>query len=405
MTTVLLADRVPDAIVASLRGLGLTIRNEPQITAEELPSALTGVNILVVRAKRVTAAALEAGKELSLVVRAGAGVNAIDVECASQRGIHVANCPGANADAVAELTLGLILAADRDIVNATIDLRAGKWRKKTYSNGYGLKTRTLGILGFGAIGRAVAERAKGFGMKVVAWSRSLSDEVADQYDVRRCESPVEVARASDIVSIHVAYTPETHHLVNSHVLENMRDGAILVNTSRGELLDTTAAKGMMQRKGLKLALDVFEAEPAAEEGVFNEADWAALITATPHIGASTKQTSEAIATEVVRIIQTYLQTGFVRGSVNICKQSPATHCLVVRHLDRVGVLSDILLRLREEQINIQEMQNVVFDGAHAAVCTLRLDSPPSQQVLQAMSACENILQVTLTPTPTVEGGS
>lgn len=396
MSLVLLADRVPDSILTSLTALGLTVRNEPQLTAEDLPLALEGVHILVVRAKKVTAAAIEAGKELSLIVRAGAGVNAIDVACASRLGVHVANCPGANAVAVAELTLGLIVAADRDIVNATIDLRDGLWRKKKYSSGHGLKGRRLGILGFGAIGQSVARRARAFEMDVMAWSRSLTETDAELHDVVRVSSPAELAKVSDVLSIHVAYTPETHHLVNASVLELLRPGAIVVNTSRGELMDTAAARRLIQERGLKLALDVFENEPAAEECSFNDIDLARHITGTPHIGASTRQTSEAIAVEVVRIIDTYLRTGQVRGSVNICRQSPATHNLVVRHLDRVGVLSDILQRLREEQINIQEMQNVVFEGAYAAVCTLRLDSAPSKQLLERIGSNENILQVTLT---------
>lgn len=395
MYNVLLADRVAEHIPDALRAWGLRVRNEPELSASQLVQALPGVNILVVRGTKVASEALRANRDLSLVVRAGAGVNTIDVRTASELGIHVANCPGANADAVAELCWGLILAADRSLVEATLDLRAGRWRKKAYSNGHGLKTRRLGLVGFGAIGQRVAAKGRAFGMDVLVWSRSLTEETAAAHGVTLAKDPLEVARAADVVSIHVALTPETRYLVNRKFLTTMRDGAILVNTARGEVVETEALQEVLATNRLRVALDVFDPEPEGDEGDFPLTDLAARITATPHIGASTRQTSEAIAAEVLRIIEAYVFRGEVRGSVNIRQRSPANFTLRVRHFDRVGVLSDILLRLKEEDINVEEMQNEVFEGAQAAVCTVRLEKPPSQRVLDAIADNPDVLQVTL----------
>ena len=166
---ILIADKVSAKMVADLKALGCDVALEPDVSAEALPASLAGVEILIVRSKQVTAAAIEAGASLSLIIRAGAGVNTIDIKKASEKGVYVANCPGKNTDAVAELAIGLLIAADRRIPDALIDLRAGRWRKKEYGKARGLKGRTLGIIGLGSIGKAVARRALGLEMNVIGW--------------------------------------------------------------------------------------------------------------------------------------------------------------------------------------------------------------------------------------------
>ncbi|MEM8677778.1 MAG: NAD(P)-dependent oxidoreductase [Planctomycetota bacterium] len=394
MVNVLIADRLADSALEALTALGAEVTNQPGLSADDLSLAIQDFEVLVVRSTKVTRETLEQGRHLSLVVRAGAGVNTIDVASASGLGIHVANCPGTNAAAVAELTIGLLVAADRQIVNACRDLRAGKWLKKAYGHARGLRGRTLGLLGFGAIGQAVAAAAHGLGMHVKVWSRSLTDDVAERHGVERCVQPIDVAD-SDAVSIHLAATDQTRHMVDANFLAAMPTGAILLNTSRGPLVDTEALRQAIAERSLRVGLDVFEQEPSGGEAEFEDTALASMLTGTPHIGASTDQTSEAIAAEVVRIIREFATTGAVHHSVNLCDKADAAHTLVIRHYNRVGVLAGVLDGLREEQINVQQMENKIFDGKAAAVCTLSLDGCPSRELLDRLEAQDVILQVML----------
>lgn len=394
-TQILLADKLVDAVAQSLTAAGGKVHNNPKLTSDDLPDALKGIHILVVRSTRVTAEALESADDLSLVIRAGAGFNTIDVETASALGIQVANCPGKNAAAVAELAIGLLISCDRQIVNACSELRAGKWRKKEYGNSYGLKGRTLGLLGFGAIGKAVASAAQGLEMNVVAWSRSLTDEIALQYGIRRAASPHSLAEVSDAISVHLAQALETKHIVNRDFLALLRPGAILVNTSRGGLVDTSALRAAIVEKQLRVGIDVFEEEPEGGEAVFSDTALATMLTATPHIGASTAQTSEAIGNAVVEIIENFLRTGHALGAVNLCAKSGATSRLIVRHYNRVGVLASVLDALRAENINVEEMENTILEGGQAAVCSLSLDDPPSAALVKTLADHAAILQISL----------
>jgi D-3-phosphoglycerate dehydrogenase len=212
---ILIADKVSPKMLADLEALGGEVTLASDLSAEALPAALAGVEVLVVRSKQVTAAAIEAGSSLSLIVRAGAGVNTIDVRKASEKGVYVANCPGKNTDAVAELAIGLLIAADRRISEALIDLRAGQWRKKEYGKARGLKGRVLGIVGLGSIGRAVARRALGLEMNVVGWSRSLTPAKAKALAIGYCATLDELAEAADAVSVHLALSKDTRGLIGA----------------------------------------------------------------------------------------------------------------------------------------------------------------------------------------------
>jgi D-3-phosphoglycerate dehydrogenase len=392
---VLIADKLSKSTEEALKELGLTVETQPDLTADSLPDAIGDAHVLVVRSTKVTAATIDAASQLSLIVRAGAGVNTIDVDEASRCGIYVTNCPGKNSAAVAELAIGLLIACDRQIVAASNDLRNGRWRKKEYGKARGLRGRTLGVLGVGMIGREVICRAKGLGMHVIAWSRSLDENRAGELGVEFAATPLEVARASDAISLHVAATNETRHLVDAEFLAAMKDGAILINAARGEIVDQAALVAAIKQKGLRVGLDVFAEEPKQGEAPFADTELAGLVTATPHIGASTDEASEAIAAEVVRIVQLYRETGKPANTVNMCGKSPATHSLVVRHFNRVGVLASVLELLREEGINVEEMENTIFDGAQAACCTFQLDTSPSESILERLRTNEAILQVSL----------
>ncbi len=392
---ILIADKLSATTVSQLTDSSTQVRFEPELTADELTQQVGDTNILIVRSTRVTRETIDQAPNLSLIIRAGAGVNTIDVKEASSRGVYVTNCPGKNSAAVAELAIGLLIACDRRIVDASAAMRSGQWMKKEFGKAQGLKGRTLGILGLGTIGQAVARRAAALGMRVIGWSRSLTPELAAELGIEFAESPLQLASECDAVSLHLAAAPETKGLVGAAFLEQLKNGAILVNTARGDIVDVPALKSAIAQKGLRTGLDVFTDEPGSGTADFQDTELANLVTATPHIGASTEQASEAIADEVVRIVRSFRETGRPVNAVNLCARSPATHSLVVRHFNRVGVIAGVLDALREEGINVEEMDNTVFDGAAAACCTLQLDQPPSTELLTEVDAIENVLQVTL----------
>ncbi len=393
---VLIADKLPPRGLAELRELGLTVDSRPDLSTDDLPAALadTGAGILVVRSTKVPAAAFEAATNLGLVVRAGAGVNTIDLDAASRNGVFVANCPGRNAIAVAELTMGLLLAMDRRIPDAVADLRAGRWRKKHYGKAAGLLGRRLGLVGFGSIAQAVAERALAFGMEVGAYSRSLTEATAQAHGVKPYGSLSELLKDCDAVSLHVPYSESTRHLIGAPQLAKMKEGAMLVHTARGGVVDDTALREAVAAGRVRAGLDVFEDEPSGGEAAFH----AALrdvegVYGTPHIGASTQQAQLATAAEVARIIAGYVDSGEVANVVNVRPQRDSGWSIVVRHRDRVGVLASVLGALREENTNVQGMQNVIFRGNEAASATIVVQREPTDGLLNTLRAHEDILSV------------
>jgi D-3-phosphoglycerate dehydrogenase / 2-oxoglutarate reductase len=391
---VLIADKLAASSIKQLEALGCQVTNNPELSAETLPVAIADFDVLIVRSTKVSAAVIEASTGLSLIVRAGAGVNTIDLAAASQRGIHVTNCPGKNTEAVAELAIGLLIAADRRIPQAGADLAQQAWKKGEYGKARGLKGRTLGIIGLGNIARAVIARAKGLEMNIVAWSRSLTPETAEAMGITCAATPLEVAAQADAVSVHVAYAKATtHHLINAEFLAAMKKGAILINTSRGEVLDTAALKAAIREKGLRVGLDVFENEPKGSTDTFADSELAQLAICTPHIGASTDQASEAIADETVRIVKSYIETGLPLNVVNLRGTPVTTHGMVVRHYNRVGVLAMVLDALKAQGVNVEEMQNSIFAGGMAATCSLRLDTAPQPAIVAELVASPDIIQV------------
>ncbi|HEU4388867.1 MAG TPA: 3-phosphoglycerate dehydrogenase, partial [Blastocatellia bacterium] len=337
---VLFADKFPESGREQLKAAGFEVVYDPELKEEALVQAiaLMSPGLLVVRSTKVTKAMLEAGS-LSLVVRAGAGYNTIDVQTASARGIYVTNCPGKNSVAVAELAFALILALDRRIHDNVAELRQGRWNKKEYSKARGLFGRTLGLIGVGKIGQEMIPRAAAFGMPVVAWSKSLTPTRAEELGIEFKPTPNDVASASDVISVHVALKDETRNLIGEGFFGAMRKGSCFINTSRAEVVDEEALARAVKERGIRAALDVFAGEPAGGTGPVDSPLFKLDgVIGTHHIGASTEQAQEAISEETVRIILEYQTTGRAPNVVNLSKKSPATHLLVVRHYDRVGVL-------------------------------------------------------------------
>lgn len=391
---VLVADKFEQSGLVALKAAGCEVLFQPDVNGDTLVAAIrdSQAPVLVVRSTQVTEQMLDAGA-LSLIVRAGAGVNTIDVAAASRRGIYVSNCPGKNSVAVAELAMALILAVDRRIADNVADLRAGKWNKKEYAKAKGLKGQTLGLLGFGHIGQEVARRARAFGMNVLVWSRRFSedgvarDEAASTHDIEIVSAPSELVSRADIISVHLALTKDTRGFVGADLLRHAKQRAYFINTARAEVVDQAALAAVAKDKGLRIGLDVFANEPSAATGAFEDPIVSEPgVYGTHHIGASTDQAQEAIAAETVRIIRTFKETGKVPNVVNLAKQTPATHMLVVRHRDKPGVLAHVFEYLRVAQLNVQETENIIFDGAHAAVARINLDGAPSSRALDAMQS-------------------
>jgi D-3-phosphoglycerate dehydrogenase len=393
---VLIADKFEQSGLDGLKAGGCEVLYQPGLKDAALASAIEELRpeVLVVRSTAVAEPALVAGA-LKLVVRAGAGYNTIDVATASRRGIYVSNCPGKNSVAVAELAFGLILALDRRIPDGVASLREGKWDKAGFSKARGLYGRTLGLIGTGQIGREMIPRARAFGLKTIAWSRSLTPEAAAALGIEHKISPIEVAREADIVSVHLASNSQTRGILGAEFFAAMKPGAYFVNTARAEVVDQDALRGAIREKGIRAALDVFAKEPSGVTGVFED-EIAREVYGTHHIGASTDQAQEAIAAETVRIIRTFQQTGKVPNVVNLAKSTPATCTLIVRHLDRPGVLASVLDSISAARINVQEMENIVFEGAEAAVARINLENqPPSGLLEQIRGSNANILELGL----------
>ncbi|MDE0308469.1 MAG: NAD(P)-binding domain-containing protein [Acidiferrobacterales bacterium] len=312
---ILFADKFPSQQLEQLQGDGHQTSFQPDLQADDIPDAIAGFEVLVVRGTKVEKPALNAADQLKMVIRAGAGTNTIDKEAAKDKGIAVCNVPGKNAIAVAELALGLLLSIDRRIPDNIRELKAGLWNKKTFSNARGLFGRSIGIVGAGSIGMAVAQRASAFGLKVIMINKpGRSPELLQQMQalaVQTVDSLEQLVTESDIVSIHVPAAPGTKHLVNEEFLGWMREDAVLLNTSRGDVVDEQALLAALDSKGLRAGLDVYANEPGASSGEFNsQLARHPNVYGTHHIGASTDQAQDAVADGVIEIVN-----AFSRGDI------------------------------------------------------------------------------------------
>jgi D-3-phosphoglycerate dehydrogenase len=221
------------------------------------------------------------------------------------------------------------------------------------------------------------------------------------------DSPEVVAAASDVVSVHLALNGETRGMLSAGFFEAMKRGALFINTSRGEIVDQPALVAAMRSKGIRAGLDVFAHEPAGATGEYSdEIVREPGLYGTHHIGASTEQAQEAIAAETVRIVQVFQETGNVPNVVNLASSTPATHRLVVRHRDRPGVLAHVFDVLRSAGKNVQETENIVFDGAEAAVARINIDGPLSEEIMTSLSeANPDVIEATLLTIQTPVAGA
>jgi D-3-phosphoglycerate dehydrogenase / 2-oxoglutarate reductase len=397
---VLFADAVDPSTVAVLTERGHESVAEPTLSADDLPRRIPGFEVLVVRSTKVTAATIEAADALELIIRAGAGTNTIDVGAASEVGVYVTNVPGRNAIAVAELAMGLLLAIDRRIADNVADLRAGTWNKATYGKADGLFGKSIGVVGIGDIGLAVAERAAAFGLQVRAVRKDRDDQVEEriaEIGMELVDSLDELVATSDIVTIHVPATDETESMFDARLLGRMKEGAILLNTSRGDIVDEAALLDAIETRGLRVGLDVYPDEPGS-----GATEWSSKLAQHPnvvgthHIGASTAQAQRAVADGVVEIIDAFVR-GEIVNCVNLAPTRLGTHTLHVRHLDRVGVLAGMFDILRKRDLNVEQMENRVFEGRNAAVATIDVVGDVGPDLIAALEDLPNVIHVSAVP--------
>jgi D-3-phosphoglycerate dehydrogenase len=320
---ILVADKFESAGIDALKSLGASVVYEPGVGAEKLGPALAAAapDVLVVRSTKVKADTIAMVQGLKVIIRAGSGVDNIDVPAATSRGIKVCNCPGMNAVAVAELTMGLLLCCDRRLPDQVAALRAGTWNKKEFGKARGLKGLTLGVVGVGNIGQEVIQRANAFGMHVVVWSRSITPQHASALhcEFGGTDTPAlhALAKRADAISVHLPLVDSTKKLFGRAFFECMKPNSYFINTSRGGVVDEDALRWAIKEKGLRAGMDVFDPQPAEAEGTFtDEIVKLPGVYGTHHCGASTDQAQMAVAMETVRIVKVYQERGTVENCVN-----------------------------------------------------------------------------------------
>jgi D-3-phosphoglycerate dehydrogenase len=396
---ILVADSLPAAALEALEERGHECVVDGSIGKDDLPQRLPGFDVLVVRSTKVRAKAFEEADRLALVIRAGAGTNTIDTGAAAARGVLVANVPGRNSAAVAELTMGLLLAIDRRIPDNVADLRAGTWNKKAYSKAAGLLGSTIGIIGLGSIGLGVAERAAAFGLHVQAVDKPRAPYVetrAAELGITLCPDLEELLESSDVVSLHVPSSEGTRHLVDKSFLSHLRPGAILLNTSRGDVVDEDALLEALDAGSVRAGLDVYADEPGSGAATWHSrlAQHPAVV-GTHHIGASTEQAQLATAAGVVEIVDAFTE-GRARNCVNLAPSRLGSVTLTVRHLDQPGVLAQVLDLLSRERLNVEHMENRVFRGGEAAMASIDVAGALSAELLDHVREVPHVLGVSTT---------
>lgn len=301
---VLVCDPIHPKGIAKLQNAGFAVDARPTIAADELKKIVSNYHVLIVRSRtKITKELLQAGKQLKAVGRAGVGLDNIDAEEAEKIGVKVLNTPEAAAEAVAELTLGFFLSLARSIPLADRAMKEKKWVKHDLM-GWELRGKTLGTIGLGNIGELVARLAKAFGMKILITKRTTPDPTILKELEAEFVSLKELLNRSDVVTIHIPYGPETHHIIGEKEFLTMKKGAYIINTSRGAIIDEKALLNALQSGRLGgAALDVFEVEPPT--------DWALSqlpnVVCTPHIGAQTEEAQEEASVLLAERIISFLQ--------------------------------------------------------------------------------------------------
>jgi D-3-phosphoglycerate dehydrogenase / 2-oxoglutarate reductase len=310
LSKVLVREPIAEAGIRLLRDRGFDVDVDGE---SDLAETIGAYDAIVVRsATKVTAELIERADNLKVIGRAGVGIDNVDVDAATRRGIVVANAPESTVVSAAEHTIGLLVALTRNIPQAHAALKQGRWERKTYG-GVELAGKTLGVLGFGRIGQQVARRAAGLGMNVIAYDPFVSPERFRELGVERVETEAEVYAGSDFLTLHLPLTDDTRRSIGESAFAQMRDGVRIVNAARGELIDEDALLAALQSgKVGGAALDVFSTEPYA--GPLLELD---NVVATPHLAASTEEAQDRAGVIIAEQVAAALEGGLVTNAVNI----------------------------------------------------------------------------------------
>lgn len=401
---VIVADLFSQSAIDEMIRSGIEVTYNHQLNGDSLRDALIHIapEILVVRSTKVTADHINASPSLEFIIRAGAGTDNIDSSAASSKGIYVANCPGKNSIAVAELVLALMLSVDRRIPEGVSLLKQGKWNKGLFAECTGIKGRKLGIVGLGAIGREVAVRAQSFGVEVHGTDPFVTPEQARALGIEYHFSAIEVARVSDILTFHVPATAETRGMINSAFISQCKDHVVLINTSRGDIVNEAELLVELDaRPNLWYATDVYQGEPAVKEGDFVHAlAQHPRVYGTHHIGASTKQAETAIGLEALRMILQYNRTRKVDASnlVNMQVRLLATHSVIIRHYGLQGALTQLMGFIREAGFKTLDFENKAFKDAASFTATINLEcnnQPCLEGIARMISEQEDVIHCTV----------
>jgi len=380
---IILAEKVSPATLAVFRE-----QSDWQIlTADQvegrLPQELADADALIVRsAVKVNAALLDHANKLRVIGRAGIGVDNIDLEAATRKGIAVMNTPGANATAVAEHTLGLMLSLARHLPRANELTRSGKWEKKTLE-GTELRGKVLGIVGLGRIGMEVARRARAFGMTCIAHDPFVSPDIAREHGVE-LRNVDDVLAAADYLSLHLALTPQTHGFVNAVAIAKMKKGVRILNCARGELIDEKAlAEGITSGHIGGAALDVFPQEPPKDSPLLKLDN----VIATPHIAGSTKEAQEAVGVQIAQQVKEYLARGVIQNAVNVPSVSYEEYVEMQPFLMLAERLGAFLVQAVGQECCVREI-SMRYKGRIANWKTQLLRNAATMGVLHSMLAEE-----------------
>jgi len=318
---IFLADAVSAECTTILEDAGLTVDNRPGLELKNKMAAVADAYGLVVRsATQVTAEMMDAAPNLKVIGRAGSGVDNIDVAAATERGILVMNAPGENTLSAAEHAMAMLMAMCRNIPVADARLRNEGWSKKGLM-GVEMIGKTIGVIGMGRIGQAVAKRARGFGMKILAFDPFLPKKVAENLGVEMAELE-EIYPRADFITLHTPLTDRTRHMLNAETLAKCKKGVRLVNCARGGLIDEAALlQGLESGHIAGAALDVFEQEPLQRDNPLLQHS---TVVVTPHLGASTAEAQEKVAVRIAEQMAAYLKDGAVRNAVNSFSVDGAT---------------------------------------------------------------------------------
>jgi D-3-phosphoglycerate dehydrogenase len=381
MKKVLITDNLHESCINIFEENSFSVDFKPGLSEDEIVEIINSYNVHIVRsATKVTGRIIDAGSNLELIGRAGTGVDNIDVDAASKKGIIVMNTPGGNTISAAELSISLIMALCRNIPQADKSMKEGRWDRKKYA-GVELFGKKLGIIGLGKIGREVAKRALAFDMEILGYDPLLSKTLAGEMGIKLVGLN-DIYKEADIISVHVPLTAETTNLISSDEIELCKEGVKIINCARGGIVDEQAVlDGIESGKISGAAFDVFNEEPPANRKLVDHPK----VICTPHLGASTKDAQEKVARQIAHQIINYYKGSEYKGLVNADVISELNSEEIQPYLDlseKTGLLISKIWGVTIEELSVELIGNLLHNHSNAVSSAVlkgllsdRIDSP------------------------------